>query len=62
MYSLNRKFIVLYNVDLLACSWNPHFFKLFVTHKTTLHLKALYYPTSTKRTTLAISANTLNCY
>ena len=25
MYSFNRKFIVLYNVDLLASSWNPHF-------------------------------------
>ena len=64
MYSLKRKFIVLYIVDLFASSRNPHFLDN-VTDKITLYLKACILSsrdTSTKRTTTEISTNTLNCY
>ena len=42
MYSLKRKFIVLYIVDLFTSSWNPHFLDN-VTDKITLYLKARVY-------------------
>ena len=38
MYRLSRRFIVLYNVNLFASSWNPHFLDT-VTNKITLYLK-----------------------
>ena len=47
MYSLKRKFIVLYNVDLFANSRNPHFPDT-ITDKITLYLKArMYCPSET---------------
>ena len=62
MYSLNRRFIVLYNVNLFASSWSPHFLDT-VTDKITLYLKACVLnqrDRSTKRTTTEIQQNLQN--
>ena len=64
MYSLKRKPIVLHIVDLFASKWHPHFLDT-VTDKISLYLKACILSsrdTSTKRTTIEMSTNILNCY